>query len=80
MILNNLAPGTVYHYQVLSGNMGGNPSLSGDNTFTTVSLASTLGTLNTHTVLAYPSGKLVPWTPNPTDGYNTVITMHGIIF
>jgi len=73
MILNNLAPGTVYHYQVLSGNAGINPTMSGDNTFTTVGLATTLGTLNTHTVLAYPAGKIVPWTPNPTDGYSTVV-------
>lgn len=75
MLLTSLAPGTVYHYQVLSGNIVGNPTASGDNTFTTVGLATTLGTLNTHTVLAYPSGKIVPWTTNPTDGYSTVVTL-----
>src|SRR6476660_3464716 len=45
-ILYSLAPGTIYHFKVLSGNSGGNPSTSGDNTFTTANLASSLGTLN----------------------------------
>ncbi len=75
MILNNLAPGTLYHYQVLSGNSGGSPTVSGDNVFTTAGLAANLGTLNTHTVFAYPAGKIVPWTPNPSDGYNTVVNL-----
>ncbi|TMI68367.1 MAG: T9SS type A sorting domain-containing protein, partial [Bacteroidetes bacterium] len=75
MILTSLAPGTVYHYQVLSGNAGGSPTVSGDNVFTTAGLAATLGTLNTHTIFAFPAGKIVPWTPNPTDGYNTVVTL-----
>jgi hypothetical protein len=73
MILYSLAPGTLYHYQVRSAGPGGNPSTSSDNTFTTASLASSLGTLNTHTVFAYPAGKIVSWTPNPTEGYTTVI-------
>jgi hypothetical protein len=75
MILTSLAPGTVYHYQVLSGSAGGSPTVSGDNVFTTAGLAATLGTLNTHTIFAYPAGKIVPWTPNPSDGYNTVVTL-----
>jgi len=74
MTLYSLAPGTVYHFQVRSGNSGGNSSTSGDNSFTTASLASSLGSLNGHTVFAYPSGKVVPWTTNPTDGYQTVVT------
>lgn len=72
-ILYSLAPGTVYHYKVLSTTSGGNLSTSGDNTFTSASLASSLGTLNTHTILAYPSGKLVSWTTNPTDGYSSIV-------
>ncbi len=74
-ILNGLAPGTLYHYQVLSGNSGGNPTISGDNSFTTASLAATLGTMNTHTVFAYPTGKIVPWTANPTNSYDTVMKL-----
>ena len=74
-ILNSLAPGTLHHYQVLSGNPGGSPAASGDNTFTTASLAANLGTMNTHTVFAYPAGKIVPWTPNPTSGYDTVLDL-----
>jgi Secretion system C-terminal sorting domain/Fibronectin type III domain len=74
MTLYSLAPATVYHFQVRSGNPGGNPSTSGDNTFTTANLASSLGTLNGHTVFAYPAGKLVPWTTNPTDAYQTVVS------
>lgn len=74
MSLYSLAPGTVYHFQVRSGNSGGNASTSGDNTFTTASLASSLGTLNGHTVFAYPGGKIIPWTTNPTDGYQTVVS------
>jgi hypothetical protein len=73
MILYSLAPGTAYHFQVRSGNSGGNVSTSGDNTFTSASLASSLGSLNTHTVFAYPSGKIVSWTANPTDGYSTIV-------
>jgi hypothetical protein len=74
-ILNGLAPGTLYHYQVLSGHPGGNPTASADNSFTTASLAATLGTMNTHTVFAYPAGMIVPWTPNPTNGYDTVMDL-----
>jgi hypothetical protein len=73
MFLYGLAPGTLYHFQVRSGNSGGNPSSSGDVTFTTANLAASLGSLNTHTVFAYPAGKIVPWTTNPTDGYSTVV-------
>src|SRR5436190_2615531 len=73
MFLYGLAPGTLYHFQVRSGNSGGTPSSSGDVTFTTANLAASLGSLNTHTVLAYPAGKVVPWTTNPTDGYSTVV-------
>ncbi len=73
MILYSLAPATTYHFKVISGTSGGNPSSSGDNTFTTASLASSPGSLNTHTIKAYPSGKIVPWTTNPTDGYSTVV-------
>lgn len=73
MILYSLAPGTVYHFQVRSGNSGGNPATSGDNTLTTASLTSSLGSLNGHTVLAYPSNKVVSWTANPTDGYSTIV-------
>jgi hypothetical protein len=74
-ILNSLAPGTLHHYQVLSGNSGGSPATSSDNTFTTASLAATLGTMNTHAVFAYPANKIVPWTPNPTNGYDTVMDL-----
>jgi glutamine amidotransferase PdxT len=70
-ILDGLVPGTQYHYQILSNN--GTPATSADNTFTTANLAATLGTLNGHTVMAYPTGKIIPWTPNPADGYITVV-------
>lgn len=73
MTLYSLAPNTLYHFQVRSGNSGGNVTSSADNNFTTASLASTLGTLNGHTVLAYPAGKLVPWTTNPTDCYGNIV-------
>ncbi len=73
-VINGLNPGTLYHYQALSANSGG-PAISADNSFTTANLAATLGTLNTHTILAYPTGKIVPWTPNPADGYSTVVTL-----
>src|SRR5258705_2291016 len=73
MILYSLAPGTLYHFQVVSGSGGGNPTTSADNTFTTAALTSSLGSLNGHTVFAYPSGKIVSWTPNPADGFTTVV-------
>ncbi|MFI5129379.1 MAG: T9SS type A sorting domain-containing protein [Chitinophagales bacterium] len=73
MILHSLAPGTLYHFQVGSAISGGSPATSGDYSFTTATLASSLGSLNTHTVFAYPSGKIVAWTPNPTDGYTSVV-------
>ena len=75
MILNGLTPATLYHYQAASGNLSGISATSPDNVFTTASLAATLGTLNGHTVNAYPAGKPVPWTPNPADGYMTVVSL-----
>ncbi len=74
-ILNGLAPGTLYHYQILSGDINGNLATSADRTFTTANLSPTLGTLNGHTVLAYPTGKIIPWTPNANDGYDTVMKL-----
>ena len=74
-ILTSLPPGTLHHFQVLSGNPEGNPATSGDNSFTTASLAATLGTMNTHTVFAYPANKIVPWTPNPTACYDTIMDL-----
>jgi hypothetical protein len=32
-------------------------------------------TLNTHTVVLDSSGKIVPWTSNPADGYDTVVNL-----
>ena len=46
---------------------------SAGNTFTTATLAASLGNLNQHTVFAYPAGKIVPWTSNPANGYDTVM-------
>jgi hypothetical protein len=73
-ILNGLNPGTLYHYQVLSRDVNGTLVTSGDNTFTSANLSSSLGSLNGHSVLA-EGGKILSWTPNPIDGYHTVITM-----
>jgi hypothetical protein len=73
LILEGLNPGTLYHYQVLSNASDGTPAVSADNTFTSAALAATLGTLNTHTILAYPAGKIISWTPDPTMGYDTVM-------
>jgi hypothetical protein len=74
MTLTGLSPASLYHYQVVSSDVNGT-SFSGDNTFTTASLASTLGTLNQHTVFAYPANKIIPWTPNPADGYGIVMDL-----
>jgi hypothetical protein len=73
LTLYSLAPGTLYHFQVLSSD--GTLATSADNTFTSASLSSSLGTLNTHTVLAYPSGKIVPWTANPSYAYDSVVKL-----
>lgn len=75
MILDGLIPGRLYHYKVLSAGIDGILTTSSDNTFTTSVLAPTLGNLNTHTVRAYPAGKIVPWTSNPADGYNTAMSL-----
>ncbi|MFI5132270.1 MAG: Ig-like domain-containing protein, partial [Chitinophagales bacterium] len=72
MTLLGLAPGTLYHYKVVSGDANGSTS-SIDNTFTTANLAASPGSLNQHTVFAYPAGKIVPWTSNPANGYDTVM-------
>lgn len=32
-------------------------------------------TLNTHTVVLDGSGKIIPWTANPTDGYDTAVNL-----
>ena len=72
MLVTGLAPSTLYHYQVVSSDSNG-ASYSSDNTFTTASLASSPGSLNEHTVLAYPSNKIIPWTTNPSNGYDTVM-------
>jgi hypothetical protein len=74
-ILNGLVPGTLYHYQILSTDVNGILATSADNSFTTVNLSPMLGTLNGHTVLAYPAGKIIPWTSNPTLGYDTVMKL-----
>ncbi|MDP4264139.1 MAG: Ig-like domain-containing protein [Bacteroidota bacterium] len=74
-ILNGLNPGTLYHYRVISGNSSGTPATSTDNTFTVANLASPLGTLNGHTVLADAGGKIVSWTPNPAEGYDSVVKL-----
>jgi hypothetical protein len=72
--LMGLSPATLYHYQVLSADTNGTRN-SGDNTFVTAGLASSPGNLNQHTVLAYPSNKIVPWTSNPANGYDTVMQL-----
>ena len=66
LVLDGLAPGTLYHYQIISGDINGNQAVSADNTFTSANLAPSLGTLNGHTILAYPAGSIISWTPNPT--------------
>jgi hypothetical protein len=73
-ILNSLNPGTLYHYQVLSAGANGTLATSGDNSFS-ASTVSSIGTLNGHSVFADASGKIIPWTPNPTDGYNNVMAL-----
>ncbi|MBL7740643.1 MAG: fibronectin type III domain-containing protein [Chitinophagaceae bacterium] len=73
LILYGLAPGKLYHYKILSADINETLAIATDNTFSTASLSASLGTLNTHTVSAYPAGKIVPWTSNPADGYDTVI-------
>ncbi len=74
MTLINLAPGSLYHYRVASADSNG-VGTSTDNIFTTATLASSPGTLNGHTVFAYPANKIIPWTPNPMDGYSTVVDL-----
>jgi hypothetical protein len=71
--LNGLAPATLYHYQITSGDLNGTVATSADNNFTSSSLPASIGNLNGHSVFADATGKLIPWTPNPTDGYSTVI-------
>ena len=74
MLLSGLAPGTLYHYQVLSADVNTTLATSADGTFSSTNLSSSLGTLNGHNVLA-EGGKILSWTPNPLDGYHTVITL-----
>jgi Concanavalin A-like lectin/glucanases superfamily/Bacterial Ig domain len=71
--LNGLAPGTLYHYQITSGDLNNTVATSADNSFTSSNLPASIGNLNGHSVFADATGKLIPWTPNPTDGYATVI-------
>jgi hypothetical protein len=75
MILYSLAPGTLYHYQILSADLNGTLNTSADVTFSSAGLASSSGTLDTHPVKSYPSGKIVPWTANPTYAYDSVIRL-----
>jgi hypothetical protein len=72
--LGGLIPGKLYHFQILSADINGTLITSGDNTFTTATLSSA-GTLNGHTVLTYPAGKIIPWTANPTYGYDSVMKL-----
>lgn len=72
MIINGLSPSTVYHYKTVSADSNG-VSNSTDNIFTTAGLASSPGSLNQRTVIAYPSNKIIPWTSNPINGYDTVM-------
>jgi hypothetical protein len=74
MQLNGLAPGTLYNFRVLSANASGIQATSANNTFTSSNLSSSLGNLNGHSVLA-EGGKILSWTPNPSNGYHTVITL-----
>jgi hypothetical protein len=74
-IINGLTPGTLYHYQILSRDINGTQAPSADRTFSAANLAQSPGTLNGHTVLAYPNGKIIPWTPNPSEGYHTVMNL-----
>lgn len=73
MTINDLVPGRLYHYQVLSGEVNGNTAVSQDITFTTDNNGSNLGTLNSHTVRSDNGGKIIPWTQNPGFGYDTVM-------
>jgi hypothetical protein len=73
MAINDLVPGRLYHYQVLSGEINGNTAVSQDITFTTANYGANLGTLNTHTVRSDNGGKIIPWTQNPGFAYDTVM-------
>jgi hypothetical protein len=74
-VIMSLLPGKQYHYQLLSSAANGISDTSADNTFTTAALASSPGTINGHTVLVYPTGKIIPWTSNPTYGYDSVMKL-----
>lgn len=74
-LISGLVPGTQYHFQVKSSVGTGNVATSSNQNFTSASLAGNLGTLNNHTVRAYPAGSIIPWTPNPGEGYHTVMNL-----